>query len=67
MGDANERLREVRDAAGFKSALSAAKRFHWKPSTYGSHENGQTPNIPVRTVREGVQINCRLYPDGRRP
>jgi phage repressor protein C with HTH and peptisase S24 domain len=42
MGDSNERLRKVREKAGFRSARSAALRFGWNPSTYASHENGQT-------------------------
>jgi hypothetical protein len=41
--DAAGRLRQARTQAGFNSARSAAIRFGWKPSTYGSHENGQTP------------------------
>lgn len=42
MGDSNDRLRHAREMAGFDSAMSAAKRFNWKPSTYASHENGQS-------------------------
>lgn len=41
--DSAGRLRQARIQAGFKSARSAAIRFGWKPSTYASHENGQTP------------------------
>jgi hypothetical protein len=41
--DAAGRLRESRVKAGFNSARSAAMRFGWTPSTYASHENGQTP------------------------
>lgn len=36
-----ERLREARHAAGYESAMSAAKKFGWSPSTYAAHENGQ--------------------------
>jgi phage repressor protein C with HTH and peptisase S24 domain len=46
MADSNERLREARKVAGFRSARSAALRHHWTPSTYASHENGQTPVPP---------------------
>lgn len=46
MGEPHERLRAARKAAGFKSARAAALRYHWTPSTYASHENGQTP-LPV--------------------
>ncbi|WP_276200603.1 S24 family peptidase [Chelatococcus sp. XZ-Ab1] len=38
MGD---RLRRARIEAGFSSAMGAAKRFGWSPSTYAAHENGQ--------------------------
>jgi phage repressor protein C with HTH and peptisase S24 domain len=47
MTDSNERLRQARERAGFTSARSAALRFGWIPSTYASHENGQTP-VPVK-------------------
>ena len=33
-------------AAGYRSARSAAIKFGWSPSTYASHENGQTP-VPI--------------------
>jgi len=38
----NLRLIQARKAAGFKSARAAAIRFGWTPSTYASHENGQS-------------------------
>jgi phage repressor protein C with HTH and peptisase S24 domain len=47
MNDSNARLRQARERAGFTSARSAALRFGWIPSTYASHENGQTP-VPVK-------------------
>lgn len=50
MGDSNDRLREARIKAGFKSARSAAIRFGWTPSTYSSHENAQTP-LPVEAAK----------------
>lgn len=43
MDETNTRLRKARQDAGFKSARAAAIRHHWIPSTYASHENGQTP------------------------
>lgn len=46
MGESSERLRVARERAGYKSALAAAKHFGWTPSTYASHENGQTPEVP---------------------
>jgi phage repressor protein C with HTH and peptisase S24 domain len=49
MDESNTRLREARVGAGFKSARAAATRFGWKPSTYASHENGQTP-VPRKTA-----------------
>jgi transcriptional regulator with XRE-family HTH domain len=47
MTDTNARLRQARENAGFSSARSAALRFGWIPSTYASHENGQTP-VPAK-------------------
>lgn len=41
-----DRLRTARIEAGFRSARSAALRHRWHPSTYASHENGQTAKIP---------------------
>ena len=46
METSGDRLRKARLAKGFKSARSAAIRHGWVPSTYASHENGQTP-VPV--------------------
>lgn len=43
MDETNTRLRQARINAGFKSARAAALRHSWTPSTYASHENGQTP------------------------
>jgi hypothetical protein len=51
MGDSNERLREARRDAGFRSAPAAAKRFGWVISTYASHENGQTP-VPAKAAED---------------
>lgn len=36
----NERLREIRVKAGFRSASEAAKELGWTPPTYAAHENG---------------------------
>ena len=35
------RLRQAREAAGFKSASEAIEKFRWRASTYMAHENGQ--------------------------
>jgi phage repressor protein C with HTH and peptisase S24 domain len=51
MGDSNDRLRAAREKAGFISARSAALRFGWNPSTYASHENGQTP-VPQKAAEK---------------
>lgn len=51
MGESNDRLRAARKAAGFKAARRAALKFNWTPSTYSSHENGQTP-VPVDAAFE---------------
>ena len=39
--DSAARLRQAREAAGFKSASDAVTRFGFRPSTYMAHENGQ--------------------------
>ena len=36
-----DRLKQARGKAGFKSARQAALRFGWSVSTYSAHENGQ--------------------------
>lgn len=46
MGESSERLKAARRRAGFRSARQAAQRFGWVLSTYASHENGQTPEVP---------------------
>jgi transcriptional regulator with XRE-family HTH domain len=52
MSEPKDRLKEAREKAGFASASAAAKRFGWKISTYLSHENGQTEEIPPKTARK---------------
>lgn len=47
MESQGNRLERARKKAGFKTATAAAKRFGWTYTTYKSHENGQTNNIPV--------------------
>jgi transcriptional regulator with XRE-family HTH domain len=47
-----ERLKKAREAAGLSSAMAAAKKFGWPTSTYASHENGQTPEIPHDAARK---------------
>lgn len=47
-----DRLKDARDKAGFRSARAAALHFHWTPSTYASHENGQTGEIPHAAARK---------------
>lgn len=51
MDESNSRLRSARIKAGFKSARAAAMRYGWTPSTYASHENGQT-QVPSDAARE---------------
>lgn len=50
MDESNNRLRKARLDAGFKSARGAAILHHWTPSTYASHENGQTP-VPTESAK----------------
>jgi hypothetical protein len=49
MGESNARLKQAREAAGYKSARQAALKNGWTPSTYASHENGQT-EVPSRAA-----------------
>jgi phage repressor protein C with HTH and peptisase S24 domain len=51
METSGDRLRKARKSAGISSARSAAIRFGWTPSTYASHENGQTP-VPPEAAKE---------------
>jgi len=41
MNEMHDRLRQARERAKFPSARSAAIKYHWQPSTYAAHENGQ--------------------------
>jgi hypothetical protein len=40
--ESSARLKKAREAAGYQSARQAALKNGWTPSTYASHENGQT-------------------------
>lgn len=57
MSDVNDRIRDARKRAGFKSAAAAAQKLGMAVSTYASHENGQTPSPP----REDVQRYAKLF------
>ena len=50
MGEMNDRLRDARIAAGYKSASAAAKTHGWGVSTYIAHENGQNEYDPDRAA-----------------
>jgi len=51
MEDSGTRLRLARARAGYKTATAAIKRFGWRPpTTYRSHENGQTPVPPEDAI-----------------
>lgn len=45
-----DRLKAARTKAGYNSAKSAAEAFGWPPSTYASHENGQTEIPPLKAL-----------------
>lgn len=49
MDEMGKRLREARKKAGFSSAMAAAKKHNWPPSTYAAHENGQN-GFPPETA-----------------
>lgn len=53
MGESGDRLRFARKRAKFKSARAAALKFGWNPSTYASHENGQTAVPKIDAVDYG--------------
>lgn len=74
---AGERLRQARLAAGFTSAMGAAKYFNWKPSTYASHENGSAAirpfwaelygtafRVPPRWILSGLDEDGVMPPKG---
>jgi phage repressor protein C with HTH and peptisase S24 domain len=68
MDTMGERLRYAREKAGFGSAMAAAKRFNWPPSTYGAHENGQN-GFPVESAERygrafGVSTGWLLTGEG---
>jgi phage repressor protein C with HTH and peptisase S24 domain len=52
MTDMGERLKEAR-ARLFKSARQAALKYHWAPSTYSAHENGQNEFGPIEAKKYG--------------
>lgn len=60
--DVNARIRAARIAAGFRSAQEAARRFGWTPSTYASHENGQT-RTPSLEVIEAYAAAFKVAPE----
>lgn len=61
MGEQNDRLREARRLAGLKDAAAAISKHHWTPSTYRSHENGQTTKIPQNAANKYAKAyNVRL-------
>jgi transcriptional regulator with XRE-family HTH domain len=57
-GGIGERLKRARKAAGFKSGADVAERLGMSPSTYLSHENGQTTNIKQAQLRAAVPHHC---------
>lgn len=72
---AGDRLKKARLAAGFTSAMGAAKYFQWKPSTYASHENGsaqirpfwaelygQAFRVPPRWILSGQDESAEVMP-----
>lgn len=48
-----ERLRQSREAAGFKSASAAARKFGWGDATYRHHENGTRSYSVEQAVKYG--------------
>ena len=51
MDTMGQRLKYAREKAGIPSAMAAAKRFGWTPSTYAAHENGQNEFSVERAER----------------
>lgn len=72
MDTPGERLRQARKDAKFPSARNAAKRFGWNPSTYASHENGQTPPPKRAAQKYGAAFKVNpawllMLSDDKRP
>lgn len=67
-GRPNDRLIAARKKAGFKSKRQAAIKNRWNPSTYASHENGQTPLPRDAAITYGKAFKVRpqwlLYLEG---
>jgi transcriptional regulator with XRE-family HTH domain len=57
MDTMGKRLKWAREQAGFRSASAAAKRQHWKNSTYLAHENGQNDFDAETAERYGAAFN----------
>lgn len=57
-----ERLKQARSRAGYASARSAALAFGWTPSTYASHENGQTGTPPLEAIERYARA-FKVTPD----
>lgn len=48
--ESNERLKQIRRAAGYRYAKEAARAFGWNENTYSSHENGNR-GIPIKAAK----------------
>ena len=60
------RLKQARISQGFPSAMSAAKYFGWKTSTYSSHENGSAAIKPfwAELYSTAFRVNARWILSG---
>jgi hypothetical protein len=68
LDEPDDRLRWLRERAGFEDATSAAKRFGWNENTYRSHENGNRQISKKAAVQYGraykVPSGWILYGEG---
>lgn len=66
-----DKLKELREKAGFLTAADAARRYGWNENTYRSHENG-TREISRKAAADyaeafGVSAGWLLYADDSTP
>lgn len=71
ISDQSRRLRLAREAAGYDSAATAARRFNWPYGTYSGHENGSrgfpAHRAPVYARCFRVEEQWLLFGKGQGP
>lgn len=59
MTEASERLKALREAAGYRSAADAARKLGWNLTTYSAHENGNRGITAEAAGRYGRAFGVR--------